>query len=198
MAGGRKREDPRPALEPHRRGIEAGRPGIGENWRAAESWAAGLNPGQAAALAYLGAANRFSRAPSHVADYLGSTRGTVSQTLKALARKGLAQEIPSAEDRRSIRYDITEKGAALAGAPGAVDRALDALPAPGRRALDSGLTAVLIHMLAERQGHGFGLCRTCVHHERNGANRWCRLLKTPLREEEAEQICHEHAPRNAA
>lgn len=136
---------------------------------AAESWAAGLNPGQAAALAYLAAANRFSRAPSHVAEYLGSTRGTVSQTLKALARKGLAREVPSAEDRRRIRYDITENGAALARATRAADRALATLPAPERRALDTRLSALLRHMLDERQGRAFGLCHSCVHHEKKPA-----------------------------
>ena len=51
-----------------------------------------LNPAQAAALDYLARANRFSRMPSAVADYLAATRGTVSQTLKALAAKGLIVE----------------------------------------------------------------------------------------------------------
>ena len=43
----------------------------------------GLNPAQWQALRFLGRANRFSRTPATVADYLGSTRGTVSQTLIA-------------------------------------------------------------------------------------------------------------------
>jgi predicted transcriptional regulator len=44
----------------------------------------GLNPAQWEALRFLARANRFSRSPAAVADYLASTRGTVSQTLIAL------------------------------------------------------------------------------------------------------------------
>ena len=45
----------------------------------------GLNPAQWEALRYLARANRFSRPPAGLADYLGSTRGTVSQTLDSAA-----------------------------------------------------------------------------------------------------------------
>lgn len=54
----------------------------------------GLNPAQWEALRYLGRANRFSRTPAGLAAYLGSTRGTVSQTLIALEQKGfLARQV---------------------------------------------------------------------------------------------------------
>ena len=48
----------------------------------AVDWQDGLNPAQYNALSYLALANRYSRSPSHVADYLCTTRGTASQTLK--------------------------------------------------------------------------------------------------------------------
>ena len=47
-----------------------------------------LNPAQWEALRYLARANRFSRTPAALAQYLGSTRGTVSQTLIALEDHG--------------------------------------------------------------------------------------------------------------
>ena len=62
---------------------------------AAEEWNGPLNPSQFAALNYLARANRFSRATSHVADFLATTRGTASQTLKALSRKELIAETSS-------------------------------------------------------------------------------------------------------
>ena len=40
-----------------------------------------LNPAQWEALRYLARANRFSRTPAALADYLAATRGTVSRTL---------------------------------------------------------------------------------------------------------------------
>ncbi|MSU91515.1 MarR family transcriptional regulator [Rhodobacteraceae bacterium 2CG4] len=165
---------------------------------AAGAWEDGLNPTQAAALAYLARANRFSRAPSHVAAYLGATRGTTSQTLRALERKGLVSERRSDRDRRSISYAPTARGAGIAARRGALDAALEALPAPALAALTDGLDATLRAMLAARGGRAFGVCRTCRHHAPRGAGGYCRLLQVALLPEETGQICHEQRPRDAA
>ena len=73
----------------------------------ADEWTDDLNPTQWSALSYLSQANQFSRSPSQVAEFMAATRGTVSQTLKALARKELIIEIRSQIDRRWISYDVT-------------------------------------------------------------------------------------------
>ncbi|MBK6467267.1 MAG: MarR family transcriptional regulator [Rhodobacter sp.] len=160
----------------------------------AEAWAQGLNPAQAAALAYLGRANRFSRAPSQVADWLGATRGTVSQTLKALAARGLVEEDASPRDRRSISYGLTEAGRAALSHPAPLDHAAAALPEAAALAAAQALARVLGDLLARQGNRPFGLCRTCRHHQpRGGAGAWCGLLSQPLAPEEAMQICHEHA-----
>jgi DNA-binding MarR family transcriptional regulator len=154
----------------------------------ARAWARGLNPAQAAALDYLARANRFSRAPSHVADYLGTTRGTASQTLQALARKGLVQADASTADRRSVRYRITEKGKATdraAGLPGAI--------AVDERAVLDRVLERLVRGLAAG-GRTFGLCSSCRHH-RPGP--YCALLDLALTADEADQLCHEHQPAGA-
>ncbi|MCC6205883.1 MAG: MarR family transcriptional regulator, partial [Hyphomicrobiales bacterium] len=70
----------------------------------------GLNPAQWEALRYLARANRFSRTPAGLAAYLGSTRGTVSQTLIALEQKGFVARQASDRDRRSIDLSLTAKG----------------------------------------------------------------------------------------
>jgi DNA-binding MarR family transcriptional regulator len=160
---------------------------------AAEGWGEDLNPTQRAALAYLARANRFSRAPSHVADYLSATRGTVSQTLKALERKGLIRAAPSDGDRRSIAYAPTPEGAAIAGRGGAVDDALADLPAPTAAALANGLATLTRDVLARRGGRSFGMCRTCRHHDPRGPGGFCLLLGVDLDPPETRQLCHEHA-----
>ncbi len=160
---------------------------------AAEAWSSDLNPSQAAALGYLASANRFSRAPSNVADYLGSTRGTVSQTLKALARKGLAEEVASDEDRRKIRYDVTQSGLTILSGMRVLDRALAALPATDGARLDQALSGLLHACLKQNGQRSFGLCRTCVHHQTTRDAGFCRLLNVALSPEERKMICHEHA-----
>lgn len=158
----------------------------------AEDWAEDLNPAQMTALTYLVRANRFSRAPSHVAAYSGSTRGTVSQTLRALERKGLVTESRSQSDRRSISFEVTDSGQSLASAQKTLDQVLADLPSESAAALELGLDAVLRGLIQARGGKVFGICRTCRHHLEQGAGGYCRLLAVNLQPAEIGQICHEH------
>lgn len=168
---------------------------------AADGWGDDLNPTQRAALSYLCRANRFSRAPSHVADYLAATRGTVSQTLKALARKGLVTELRSETDGRSISYETTPEGRKLARRQSAVDEAIGNLPAAEADRLANGLGDLVRAALVLRGGRSFGICRSCRHHVpagaqgtggRQGEDAWCALLEVSLKPVETEQLCHEH------
>ena len=158
---------------------------------AAETWGATLNPAQVAALDYLARANRFSRAPSHLADYLGTTRGTMSQTLKALARKGYLRECSSETDRRSISYELTESGRAVAARRGALVEAIEALPGEEQARLGDALSNLLRHQLRENGTRPFGVCRSCVHHRATRESAFCELLSLKLKLAEADQICHE-------
>lgn len=160
---------------------------------ASETWSDELNPAQRAALGYLDRANRFSRAPSQVADYLSATRGTVSQTLKALARKGLIEERRSAADKRSITYDVTSAGKTALNEPGALSGAIDGLSGRESERLERALSGLLQAAIETRGGKSFGLCRTCRHHREGSDGRFCDLLRVALSAEDAGRICHEHA-----
>jgi DNA-binding MarR family transcriptional regulator len=158
---------------------------------AGETWAVDLNPAQIAALDYLALANRFSRAPSQVAEYLGTTRGTMSQTLKSLLRKGYLTERGSETDRRSISYDLTPSGIALAGRHGELARAVYALPAEDQESLSGSLSAILAARLSNNGGRAFGICNTCTYHRVTGDGAYCALLSLRLAPEETTQICYE-------
>lgn len=146
----------------------------------------GLNDVQMSALDYLDQANAFSRSPSAVADYLDATRGTVSQTLRALARKGLIVAAEDPADRRSLRYDLTAKGRQVLRD--------GAHPAEGDGALEAALGALVGRMIAARGGRSFGICRTCRFHrvQEDGSHR-CALLDVALALPETGLICREHA-----
>lgn len=161
---------------------------------ASETWGDDLNPAQIAALDYLARANRFSRAPSHVAEYCGTTRGTMSQTLKALERKGHLSETRSESDRRSISYSLTPSGRAIAARGNAMSRAIGSLEAAGQQALRDGLAAVLTARLAAHGGRAFGICQSCAHHRKTDDGAYCALLSLPLAPAEVTQICNEHVP----
>ena len=162
-----------------------------------EAWQDDLNPAQRAALAYLMRANRFSRAPSQVADYLGTTRGTVSQTLKSLTAKGhlVAESVPG--DRRSIRYRVTDTGRAAMAQSGVLERALTVLDPAATRRLQALLTDLLGKAIAANLGRPFGVCADCAHFRPGVSGGFCALLSESLTPDETGQICHEQTPRAA-
>ncbi|MEL7014146.1 MAG: MarR family transcriptional regulator [Pseudomonadota bacterium] len=161
---------------------------------ASEDWSGDLNPAQVAALGYLARANRFSRKPSIVADYLGATRGTVSQTLKALVRKGLLVEISDPEDRRSISYAVTPEGHGVLERRNVLDKAVAGMETSEVNALDAGLRGLLVRVLAAQGQKTFGICKTCAHHEDTEEGCRCKLLNVALDKADAEQVCAEHEP----
>lgn len=162
---------------------------------AAQSWDGGLNPAQRAALDYLARANRFSRAPSQVADFLGTTRGTTSQTLKALMRKGLVAEERSTTDKRSFSYRLTDAGQAMAAHGGsALLPALGALARAEQGALESTLRLVLESAIQRNGSRPFGICHTCRFFRPEGDGGHCTLLNAALSPSDTTKICHEHAP----
>src|SRR3546814_10986237 len=57
----------------------------------------------------------FSRTPGALAAWLGQTKGTVSQTVGALERKGLVERTGDPDDRRLVRLSLTEAGHAMLG-----------------------------------------------------------------------------------
>ncbi len=164
-----------------------------------EAHADDLKPAQWEALRYLARANRFSRRPSAVTAYLGVTKGTVSQTLNALERKGLIAKKAAGADRRNVSIEITRKGRALLkGDPlFAMEAAARTLPAKSAQSVEAGLAAILTETLRRRGGHPFGACRTCRHFRKNakaGDPHYCALLDEPLSAPDGDMICVEQEP----
>jgi len=161
----------------------------------ADQHGAGLNPVQGEALRFLSRANRFSRTPAALADYLGSTRGTVSQTLLALESKGLVERRPNALDGRSVSLVLTKAGVDyLKSDPArALAKAIDSSGAASRLAedLEAGLRAAI----TQKGGRAFGVCRTCRHFREGvrGGDRphQCALLDEQLGATDASSICIE-------
>ena len=158
----------------------------------ASSWSGDLNPVQRSALEYIRDANRFSRSPSHVAEFLGTTRGTMSQTLKALLRKGFVEEVRSESDKRSISYALTRAGSAVLKEDGVIALALTKLMDQEVIELENRLSQTLRQALKLNGGKSFGQCNTCRYHDTSKGAAFCQLLSLPLSSEDSEKICIEH------
>lgn len=161
-----------------------------------EAHANDLQPVQWEALRYLDRANRFSKTAAAVTAYLGLTKGTVSQTLKALETKGLIRKQVVREDRRSKRLVVTSKGqrCLLKDPLSATTVALAGLPQRTQSALRQGLEELLIARLDAQDRQPFGQCRDCMYFSNQhpeGKPHYCSLLKEQLSNSDAEAICFE-------
>ena len=166
----------------------------------------GLNPAQEEALNYLAVANRYSRNPSALADFLGSTRGTVSQTLIALERKGLIARRADPRDKRAIALELTREGRVMVdrGDATRVERAVQELSGANQAGLAGLLAEVLVAAQRQNEFRTFGICTTCIHFQRDGSGKSadgphrCGLTHEPLSDSESFLICREHMAPKAA
>lgn len=157
-----------------------------------------LNPAQWDALRYLSRANRFSRTPAALADYLASTRGTVSRTLASLESKGFVTRKPSARDGRSVEFALTREAEQALKHDPLLALAADIEQATGgdAAALLDGLRRTLRNAIARNSGRAFDACFSCRHFRAQvrPASRTphhCALLDEPLSEIDSRAICVE-------
>ena len=167
----------------------------------ADEFAGGLNPAQREALRYLSKANRFSNSPSALAQYLAATKGTVSQTITALERKGHLTKTARAGEKRSIALELTEQGRdAVVGDPWArLAAAAGELGGKTRRRLTKGLDALLAAEITHGDHPSFGQCVTCRYFRERGREgteggpHLCMHFEAPLSDAETTLICAAHA-----
>ena len=160
-----------------------------------EDWSNSLNPTQRAVLSYLASANQFSRAPSNIAEYMCTTRGTTSQTLKALERKGLVCQFQSSADKRSISFDITTEGMEVLSKDSRLDATLRTIDQEEGVELSRSLESIAHQLLAQRGYKAFGICSECKYHSKSAKGRYCALLEVPLTTRQSGELCHEHVPK---
>ncbi len=156
----------------------------------------GLQPVHAEVLGYLGRCNRYSDGPLALAEYLGLTKGTVSQSIALLERRGLVARGDDPADGRKVHLRLTPAGkralARLVPA-GGLEAGADALGHAERAALLTALEGLLRALQRARGGRSFGVCGTCRHflREPDGGRR-CGLTREPLTERDATLLCREH------
>ncbi|WP_373502887.1 MarR family winged helix-turn-helix transcriptional regulator [Aestuariivirga sp.] len=160
----------------------------------------GLNPAQWEALRYLDRANRFSNSPGALTHYLGATKGTISQTLISLERKGFIAKSARLGERRSVSLSLTPKGhEVLARDPwNDLASSVDGLGGKTRRRLNKGLRELLAEEVKRGGLSSFGSCSSCRYFREKGRDHdpqgphLCMLFEQPLSPEETRRICVAH------
>lgn len=160
--------------------------------------ASGLQPVQLEALHYLSRCNRYSNTPVAVAEFLGLTKGTVSQTLGVLETNHLIEKQADAKDRRVVHLRLTGEGEQVVSEsipPQVLKAAFEELSETEAGEV-VGVLALVLRRLQRANGlKTFGACKTCRHHLLEaGGTRRCGLTTEPLSNLDAEQVCREHDP----
>ncbi|MCI0482275.1 MAG: MarR family winged helix-turn-helix transcriptional regulator [Candidatus Dadabacteria bacterium] len=157
----------------------------------------GLMPVHVQMLSYLSVCNRYSDTPAAVTEFVGATKGTSSQSLAVLKRKGYLRKRPDQADGRVIHLDLTAKGRQFVEnnfPPGGFGSAIEEMKPGDRAALTRLLTGLLASLQKGNGGRTFGVCRTCRHFRKDAlpGSHQCGLTLEPLSGDESTQICREH------
>lgn len=162
----------------------------------------GLTPAQWTALRYFSRANRFSRTVSAFAEFHATTRGTASQTVKSLVKNGYLTRKRSEQDRRSVRFDLTETSRALLARDPfeSLVAAAGELSITSRQVMGRGLDRIL-RVLAEQHGKKpFGVCPNCTYLRtgvccvNDAPDYHCELFGKMLTEPDIDQLCVNFSP----
>ena len=159
----------------------------------------GLQPVHFQVLNYLSRANKYSNTPAAVANYLGMTRGTVSQSLIILEKKGFIAKTPDTQDKRVIHLHLLAEGQAILKQARPSDlfnsatSILHSTPSSAQtdaNAFQQALTA----LQKANDSQSFGVCKTCRNFSQKDGEHFCLLTQEKLSDADSEQICQEHNP----
>jgi len=166
----------------------------------AEQRAAGiedqLQPVHQNVLRYLARCNRYSNTPAAVTEFLQITKGTVSQSIRLLERRGLVLKRPDKQDGRIVRLRLSANGHRLVAK---LDKQVswarlgENIDTVALDDTEQTLTTVLRELQKRNDYRSFGQCHTCHHCLRESQTKFrCGLTGEDLRREETLQICREH------
>lgn len=151
----------------------------------------GLTAAQWTGLRFLARANSISRTPSAFASFQATTRGTASQIIKTLERRGLIARRRSSTDGRSVRFDLTPAGwSMLTEDPlGDLNRLLGAMESPERLAFLATLSRLSSSLAAVKNAPAFGTCRDCRHYTPSPGIGFCACLAAAVDVDDIDLLC---------
>lgn len=126
-----------------------------------------LNPVQWEAIRYIKNANKYSRTPSSIAEFLGTTKGTMSQTLTSLGTKKLIKKVKDENDRRTTYIELTIKGEKILESD-PLKQVQDIVSTLDSNKTEDILTAfykIFNQFQEQLSTKNFGACHHCSYHD---------------------------------
>lgn len=150
-------------------------------------------------LNYLSRCNKYSNTPASVANYLGMTRGTVSQSIIILEKKGLISKETDQKDRRVVHLLLSPLGQEILQQARPSDLFSSATHilhnVSSNQSNDASIFQHALTALQKaNQSQSFGVCKTCKNFSSKDGQFFCKLTQEFLSEADSVQICQEHLP----
>lgn len=161
----------------------------------AEGQVLGLQPVQQEALYYLSICNKYSDTMLAVTEYLGLTKGTVSQSLKILENKALIVKEKDKNDKRITHLKVTESGQQFLAdtyPPKKFSEAIAQLPNKDQGDAQSYLSEILKNYQVASARNAFGVCHHCQFNQKTPEGILCGFTQETLTVEETQLICREY------
>lgn len=157
--------------------------------------ALGLQPVHVQTLEYLDQCNRFSNTPRALTKYLGLTKGTLSQSLQVLVRKGYIKKNADTEDGRVVRLNLLENGKQLLNDLQPIDAFEQAEKTVCKSSFVSFNEALMTTLTELQKAHnlnGFGSCNSCTLFEIQDNHYFCNSRQESMTQTDAGKICREY------
>ncbi len=158
--------------------------------------AVGLQTVHLQALNYLSRCNKYSNTPGALTNYLGMTRGTVSQSLSLLEKKGYIKKTANINDRRVIHLELLPEGKAILEQAQPAELFIKAAAMMEKKGdiinYETAFANMLTALQKANQSQSFGICKTCHYFTTMDDSFLCGLTKEQLSESDSEKICQEH------
>lgn len=159
--------------------------------------ARGLKLVHARILDYLANCSSHSDTPIAVAEYLSLTKGTVSQSISVLERKGYVIKTPDSIDKRVVHLRLSLMGQQLLAELKPLNifaQAEGMLATKQVTTIGEALNAVLLVLQQTSQAKSFGVCGSCAHFIERKNHNHCAVAQIPVSLDDAERICRHHVP----
>lgn len=157
--------------------------------------ALGIQPVHVQVLEYLSLCNHYSDTPAALTEYLGLTKGTVSQSLQILERKGYISKTQDPDDGRVVHLQILEAGLDILHQLQPLEiftEAEEQLLRQEFKSLRHALGTTLKVLQNANNSKSFGFCTTCRYFKEKEGYTICSLTNEPLHREALQKICREH------
>ncbi|MDQ7089532.1 MAG: MarR family transcriptional regulator [Methylococcales bacterium] len=145
---------------------------------------------------YLAHCNKYSDMPATIANYLGVTRGTMSQSLIVLEKKGFISKNQDEKDKRVFHIQLLDKGLAILKKATLIELFEKATFILEKNTSLVDVEILFVNALTALQkannSFSFGVCNTCVNFQKQSTGFFCQLTQEKLTKIDSKKICQEH------